>query len=492
MKVVRVNAKVIQDNSGIFTEIPVLLDQDKKPIYPLVEYVLKLQRDGLSSSTINNSIKATQLLLEYMEANINRFASPQTMFEGFASRLYTGTIGDDGLDPSGLFWLPCSKQVSNLHISSLNKLTDWLSNKYDAISINPLIEADNLTQRLNYAAWFRRNQHNFLGHIKDKHINSTARYARSMQGKSSHSNQFEEAIEFPEHYFKDFYFDGFGGSKDRRGALRDQLILLLMHGAGLRESEALHLWIEDVFIDPLSPNSVKIRIYHPEEGKSPNNWKGRSGKTTRAAYLKEKYVLSPRNTFFGKRKVGWKNRALDSREGYIEVHWFPALFGEVFAKLWRDYTRFLIGVERNHPYAFISFYRNYLGNPYTLNAFHDNYRRSLMRIGLKPDKSKGLSSHSHRHSYARRLKRAGVDKLVIKKCLHHSSLESQIIYTTPTLSEIKKDLSAANLRLLNPIDAEENMVETSWEALTAYGFEDIDPNALFTGKYPKLRKHNAK
>lgn len=163
MEVVRINAKVVLDDSGVFTEIPVLLDLNKEPVKPLIEYALKLKRDGMSQSTISNHIKATQLLLEYMTANVSGFNSPQSLFESFSSRLYTGTIGDDGLDPSGLYWLPCSKQVARSHINALSKMTDWLAEKQGSISINPLVEADSLTQRLNYAAWFRKNQHNFLG-----------------------------------------------------------------------------------------------------------------------------------------------------------------------------------------------------------------------------------------------------------------------------------------------------------------------------------------
>ena len=490
VEVVRINAKVVLDDSGVFTEIPVLLDQNKEPVKPLIEYALKLKRDGMSQSTISNYIKATQLLLEYMAANVSGFNSPQSIFESFSSRLYTGTIGDDGLDPSGLYWLPCSKQVARLHINALNKITDWLAEKHGSISMNPLVEADSLTQRLNYAAWFRKNQHNFLGHIKDKYINSTVRYARSVQGKRLLGKQSQEAIEFPEHYFEDFYFDGLGGAVDRRVVLRDQLILLLMHGGGLRESEALHLWLDDVLIDPSNPNSVNVRIYHPEDGKAPNNWRGRSGKTTRAAYLKEKYALSPRNDLMGKKRVGWKSRVTDSKDEYLEVHWFPTIFGEVFAKLWQEYTRFLTAVERNHPYAFVSFHREHIGNPYTLNAFHDSYRNGLKRIGLKPCKADGLSPHSHRHSYGRRLRRAGVQEIVIKKCLHHASLESQAVYTTPTAKEVTSYLNAAAQQLLNPTDPVERVGTPSWEVLIEHGFNDIDPDELFTGKNPKLGKRN--
>lgn len=48
MEVVRIHAKVVLDDSGVFTEIPVLLDQNKEPVKPLIEYTLKLKRDGMS------------------------------------------------------------------------------------------------------------------------------------------------------------------------------------------------------------------------------------------------------------------------------------------------------------------------------------------------------------------------------------------------------------------------------------------------------------
>lgn len=490
MQIVKVNAKVVQDDSGVFSEIPVLLDENKDVIQPLMEYALKLKRNGRSPSTINNCIKATQLLLEYMAANTGGFNTPLFLFENFTSRLYTGTIGDDGLDASGLYWLPCSKQVAQLHINALTKLTDWLADKHGSTSLNPIVEADSQIQRLNYAAWFRKNQHNFLGHIRDKHINTTVRYARNIQGKRPLGKQKQDAIEFPERYFETFYYNGLGGAVDRRVVLRDQLILLLMHGGGLRESETLHLWIEDVLIDPLNPNSVVVRIYHPEDGKAPNSWRGCSGKTTRAAYLKEKYALSPRNDLMGKKRVGWKSRVTDNKDEYLEVHWFPTVFGEVFAKLWQDYTRFLTAIERNHPYAFISFHRDYQGSPYTLNAFHDSYRQGLKRIGLKPSKTDGLSPHSHRHSYGRRLRRAGVPEIVIKKCMHHASLESQIVYTTSTAKEVSVSLNAANLRLLDSKEMDKYSCTPSWQVLIENGFKDIDPFELFTGRNPKLGNNN--
>ncbi|OED43741.1 hypothetical protein ACH42_09275 [Endozoicomonas sp. (ex Bugula neritina AB1)] len=96
-------------------------------------------------------------------------------------------------------------------------------------------------------------------------------------------------------------------------------------------SEALGLWVADVFEDPLDPERALIRIYHPEDGKAPEVWKGCHGGTHRAAYLKENYALIPRN------RLGWKGRVMDHKDNFIQVQWFPSAYGVLFMKLWRDY-----------------------------------------------------------------------------------------------------------------------------------------------------------
>ena len=72
----------------------------------------------------------------------------------------------------------------------------------------------------------------------------------------------DDALAFPDKHWESFYKDGIGGAKDPRVALRDKLMLLLMHGGGLRESEAIMLWVTDVFEDPYDPEKAIVRIYN--------------------------------------------------------------------------------------------------------------------------------------------------------------------------------------------------------------------------------------
>ena len=483
MPSVRVYATIVEDNTGIKSQLPVLLTEQGE-LSSVTDYVLKLEADGVSASVIKGFLQAVSLLLAYMEANKDLFSDPKMLFQTFAKRLYSGTIGEDGLDPSGLYWVPSSTSNVNKHIYRLTAFTDWLAIKQRSEPMNPLRDATPHEQRLNYAAWFRKNQNDFLGHIEDKSINKTIRKARTLKGRTPLAKTEDDAIAFPEKHWETFFKEGVGAAKDSRVALRDKLVLLLMHGGGLRESEALTLWVTDVFEDPYNPDNAIVRIYNEIDGKAPNDWRSRSGIQTREAYLKEEFSRIPRIRMMGTRRIGWKNKLPDNKDNYIQVQWFPTDYGKVFMLLWKNYQKYRASVECYHPYAFISFHHSAFGEPYTINAFHSSYAAGLKRIGLEPSKAQGLDPHGHRHNYGRRLERSGLNPLVIRRCMHHKSLESQTVYTGKSQQEISDELTQATLQLAKP---ESKVKSLDWKTLVEHGFEDIDPQGYFTGKHPKLR-----
>lgn len=487
MPVVDTYAKVVVDDSGFRSEIPVLMTE-KGVVLPLLNYLLNKQNER-SLAWQHNVVIATKLLLEYMEANQHNFPDPVTLFQSFATRLFTGTVGDDGLDPSGLYWIPASTAMANRHLNALKALTDYLADHQGVQHMNPLVTANSFDQRLNYAAWYRRNQNDFLGHIKDKSVNDTVRRARNVKGKQRLSRADDDAVAFPERLFERFFLEGVGGAQDRRCAVRDQLITMMMHGAGLRESEPLQLWVQDVLIDPHDPKNALVRIYHPEEGKAPDDWKSRTGKTNRSAYLREKHALASRNRLRGTKRVGWKVRMHDHSDYYIQLHWFPTDYGQLFLKLWKEHLHYLACTDRHHPYAFVCYEKDALGQPYTLNAFNKNYDAAISRIGLSTAKIEGRSPHGHRHAYGRRLTRAGIDPVVRKKALHHSSLESQAVYTALGIADVSQALGQAS-KQMGEHSAESRLIQqfSNWDELLKTGFKDIDPRGLLSGPNAKLRR----
>lgn len=486
----KVVAKIAQDSSGVATDLPVVLT-DEGVLASVTDYVLSLQLNGISLSTINKHIQSIILLIEFMDANTGMFDNPEEMFSVFVRRLYSGTVNEDGLDPSGLYWIPATTSTISRHISNLTNFTDWISDKGLAKPLNTLRTATLHEERIQHAAWFRRNQNDFLGHIKDKSFNATTKRARSIKGRTPLSKTEDDAIAFPNSKFEDFYLNGLGGAKDPRVGLRDKLVLLLVHGAGFRRSEALLLWVTDVFEDPSDPDRAIVRIYNEVEGAAPESWKTRKGIKTRKAYLQARFARSPRQEMHGTQHLGWKSKVADHKDGYLEAYFFPLDFARVFMSLWREYLIYRASVECHHPYAFISFDSRYLGNPYTYNAFNQSYAAGLRRIGLEPNKAEGLDPHGHRHNYGRRLTDAGIDPLVRKKCLHHKSIDSQVVYTLPSSAKVSQALSAASEQLALGSDSDKTFTSFNWKTLVEHGFDDIDPNGNFTGKNPRLgRNHN--
>lgn len=483
MIAVRVKAKIVEDNTGVKSFLPILLtEQGELP--SLTDYLLYLEATGKSLSAINRVIRITAKLLDYMDVNANAFDDPKYMFQTFVKRLYTGTVGDDGVDQSGLYWIPTSVRETGLFISALTGFTDWLADNRGTMNINPLRKASPHEKRLNYAAWYRRNQNDFLGHIKNETISSAAKKARTIKGRVPLKKVEDNAIAFPEKRWKDFLFNGIGGAKDPRVALRDSLVLLLLHGGGLRISEALLLWVTDVFEDPNDPNKAVVRIFDEIDGTAPDAWKNRMGDKTRKTYLMENFGRIPRKLEIGTEHLGFKSKVVDHVDHYIQVQWFPDDYGRMFMSLWKSYIKCRAVTESFHPYAFAAFSKRSFGRPYTLGAFNDNYARGLRRIKLEPSKQNGLSPHGHRHNYGRRLERAGLSPLVIRKCMHHKSLESQVPYTHKGVDEVSCLLTEATRQLGLP---ESNAKSLDWESLVEHGFEDVDPHGYFTGKNPKFR-----
>jgi integrase len=84
---------------------------------------------------------------------------------------------------------------------------------------------------------------------------------------------------------------------------------------------------------------------------------------------------------------------------------------------------------------------------YTLTQYNKAHTAACERIGLKVSKALGTTPHGHRHAYGRRLRKAGVDKALVRRFMHHASMESQEVYTQASTREAVTALKAAAQRL---------------------------------------------
>lgn len=374
---------------------------------------------------------------EFHEGGATKYTE---FFLAFSTALSLGTI-QSGTCPYDLWWTP--RRVDDIRkiYARLTIFLNWIAKRSDIPSIIPQRSSTTGEQLKFWARWNTLKRNSLLGHLM------TAQAHQHPLGQTSAPpilwtppKTAEQPIRFEGEHFKRFLNEGF----KRRAALRwsvvrDQMISLLLHGGGLRISDALSLWVPDVmYEDPQFPGEAVVRLYHPHEGavsyRDPLT--GREVMTTRAALLRLKYNRLPLDLQSGHRRVGAKgNLYLNSKEAYTLVFWKDAKYARAFAQLRDEYLRIRPRPD-NHPYLFLT----PAGEPMTDRAFAKNHNVAVRRIGLTPGKEFGTTSHAHRHTFVFDLREADVSKKGIQIAAHHRSIESQEDYGKMTMLEVSQEI----------------------------------------------------
>ena len=115
-----------------------------------------------------------------------------------------------------------------------------------------------------------------------------------------------------------------------------------------------------------------------------------------------------------------------------------------------------------------------------MDTFIGQHAKAVERIGLIPAKVLGTTAHGHRHAYGQGLAKAKLGALVIKKAMHHSSLESQEIYTEPEYEQVQTMIEES----LRRSDGD----EPDRPNLADFGFHDFDPLELLTKEKKRFRR----
>jgi hypothetical protein len=447
MAFVKSVARVHVDNSGTWIEVPVLVSE-AGILMPLLDYCVSSNR---SISWMNKLIGAVGLFLEFLAANPNE-NEHWRLFRNFASKLYLGTFDtDSGLDPSYLCWEPRQAKAARDIQYLLTSFFDWLGEtNVSAAKLNPRYAGTDFDRRIDQMAYLYRRNKAFLGHT----WTTNPRKEDQKNGRLTRSRLEPKTAdrcppEFPAARFEELIFKGFrvGGKFDYRG----MLITLLMHGAGFRACEPFHLYMCDVGISDDETPSALVRIHHPEFGVAPDDWldeKGRARHGNRRAYLAARWGLSMRTRANGRTAAGWKDPLLDG-DYYMRAWWFEPIYGVWFLKIWERYIKQAAKTDRDNPYAFVNLNRAPIGSLYKVSTFRTAHKAAVLRIGLPYGKEHGTTEHGHRHAYAQALRRGGVDPVFIRKFLHHKSIDSQAVYTAPTVEESLMALISATNQLRN-------------------------------------------
>ncbi|KHK55794.1 integrase [Ralstonia sp. A12] len=440
-----VKARVFSDETGAYAEIPALLTP-VGVLESLLDYCLSRSHDR-SLAWMTKVTRSVRMFLEYLQTNPAE-RDTYCLFQNFAQRLYTGTFDRvTRLDPSGLCWAPRSPQDASHIVTYLTDFFDWLGEmRPEAAQVNPRYAGGAFDRQTDEAAYQYRRSKAFLGHTWAANA-SPAENGHRVRGQRLPKVEKGEPPAFPEERFEELLVKGFraAGRYDYRG----MLLTLLLHGAGFRESEPFHLYISDVFPDPTNPGQAMVLIHHPSHGAAPADWRderGRPRKGNRAEYLAHQFGLPPRTKQMERQHAGWKGGTHDGPY-YKRAYWFLPKYGEWFQHLWHRYLEQVARYERAHPFAFINLHREPVGAMYTLAQYNKAHAAACERIGLTVSKELGTTPHGHRHAYGRRLRKAGLDKALIRRFMHHASLESQEVYTQANTREALVALKAATQRL---------------------------------------------
>lgn len=449
MTIFKTTIKVQERITNNFIEMPVIFDEDGKPFYELIQYCLnKFTVGKFRFSSLKHVVYAVELYLQFNLVNRLKVKNSREMFKLFFEALLKGTINDDGFDESGLYWKPFQPDTANIYLEALSKFGDWLHIEYGNQILNPIIEHDYKAKVLLQYAYYYKTKANILSHIQHKK-NLNFNFSREFKIRKHIKREKGDIQQFPDQLFNKLIIHGYEAVKDKRMVLRDILILLLMHGCGVRVSEALHLWIHDVNI-----LTKTVKIFHPKSGNAPN---GRN----RQEYLWEKYKLKPRTDLVGNQHLGWKSVSVN-KEGAIDLFWKEEKMRDFFFEMWTIYLSYLAILEINHPYAFMNFNKKDFLQPYTLSSFQKNYISAMRRLGEKVDKASGLSTHGHRHNYAMTLKERGHSPLIIQRALHQSNIYSQLPYVSGSYSQAIKKFRELEEKIK---DNNEVADITSWEEI---------------------------
>ncbi|HCG7748524.1 hypothetical protein CGG80_05730 [Vibrio parahaemolyticus] len=414
----------------------------------------------------NESALAVSLLLEYYFATLSTHCGAfKNMFEAFADAVRYGTVDLNGKDHTGLWWKPHSAHRSNVIIRHVTNYSDWLYHKSgdENALLNPRVKASRHVYMLNMAAYYHKKHNSFLTHTyNDEKAKEKAKWTRSV-GKFPEPRRRDPLARFNGDntwaFIDSFTFAGKTRNDPiyHRLKLPHVLMFLLMRYGGLRAGECLHIYFNDITLDPSDSDSALVFVHHPSLGLAPKEWRdstGRSG-ARRREYLSDKFGLLPRSdpdVESAAYKAGWKNpvlTTLDDRKpelggNYMVVNWSNPDAGRLFWKYWILYLQYQRPRNVKHPFALCNADNNKpLSYPAMLNSMNSVSRR----LGLSTGKQSGNTPHGLRHLYKFELEEMGISERIIQHMMHHSSITSQSAYAPPSDAEVRSAIDMANTKL---------------------------------------------
>jgi len=473
----------VQNADGMAMPVLWLFTDGKPQVFqPLIDYLQ--DRKSMKLNWQRRAARSLGLFYDFSKSFMfdenstirNRHSAT---LSAFIDALQRGTIPSKGVDKTRLYWAPMSATMvadTARHLDQfLEYVSDLLGELRDDHPLKALRDAfggrpsDGATMMRFLITSKRLHSRSFLKHLKDDVAGARDQERRSRRslGLEKKATGYRSVKSMPLQLVTDLLMYGFvkdenASSLFEREDISAKMIFILLVGAGLRASEPLHMWFNDVTFPAIKGEMRCIpALRHPSQ--APTFIEGET--SNRMQYLKQRELL-PRNKATGKSMyVGWKDLATDENTKSTEVYFIHEGLEQLFASYYQYYLnvrRQLVSWrkargEGDHPFLFVSngedraAGKSYVGSPYSQKAFRDAFERALTRVEARTGqsicrgKNHGTTPHALRHAYAMMLVRAGAPQKLIQKALHHRSILSQSVYTQPEWEDVSTALTAARM-----------------------------------------------
>lgn len=440
--------------------VPLVILQNGKPGYAINLWIYWLLEEGTPPSTLEQHIRSVMQVYEFCYRKYGNTPLSEDNSAGLISDFIDAK--QNGSEMMG--WKPCKRRSTlKKYLHSISLFDKWNATFSNTPRFNPCEEHFVYGYQANLKCRVRK-KFNLLLHLYPARIPTKHVYKHKVT--IEHQRFCIDKNNIPKAFPVELFVELIEHTKNPR----DQMLWLLMGGGSLRQSEALHLFYEDVMgID--ETGAPRIRLADPETGVIEWYKEGRIVTGNRTQYFTDcfqnelfkktrpdLYQLTPRT--MGKRgrdHVGFKGmtfsdsgKASISHGRYItwnELFWLEPGIGRRFQKAYNEYiSEHFFNKPRGwpwHPWLFITQLKDRYGAPLSLRALRANWDTVLKRIGLD---NSSLTPHSLRHMYGAYCASVLQFPLEMTRTLmHHATVNATQVYYHLSSVDIRNAITEAIL-----------------------------------------------